>query len=112
VLVTGGNAGLGFDVCKTLANLNANVLLVARNEERGKKAVADINKENVQLLLCDVSIQKQVHDLIAQVPSLDVLVLNAGILPADERVEVEGVERVLGKQKEGVVLVVLFFFFI
>jgi len=95
VMVTGGNAGLGFDVCKRLASLNANVLLVARNEERGKKAVEDIGKDNVKLLLCDVSIQSQVHQLIEQVPALDVLILNAGILPKDERVEVEGVERVL-----------------
>merc|ERR1712065_74346 len=39
ILVTGGNAGLGYAACSRLGAMNADVILVARNEERGSKAV-------------------------------------------------------------------------
>jgi len=43
-LVTGGNIGLGFETVKALASKGAHVLLAARNEEKGKVAVLEIQK--------------------------------------------------------------------
>jgi len=44
VLVTGGNQGIGFALCKQLAvDHNCNVILTARNPERGQAAVSKIN---------------------------------------------------------------------
>merc|ERR1711991_163633 len=97
VMVTGGNAGIGFEVCKTMALAqNANVIMIARNQERGQAAVAEIGSDKVELRLCDVSRQDSVAELVAGVETpLDVLVLNAGVLGPDEREEVDGVERTL-----------------
>lgn len=41
-VVTGGNAGLGFETCYQLARHGARVFLAARDEERGLGAVAAI----------------------------------------------------------------------
>lgn len=41
-LVTGGNSGLGFETARVLALGGATVLLAARSESLGRKAVADI----------------------------------------------------------------------
>jgi dehydrogenase/reductase SDR family protein 12 len=49
----------------------------------------------VHVLKCDVSLQEDVEALVRQIDQLDVLILNAGVLFPNERVEVEGVERTL-----------------
>ncbi|GAA2415406.1 hypothetical protein GCM10010404_87050 [Nonomuraea africana] len=42
VVVTGGNRGIGYAVCERLAGEGFKVLLVARDPERGARAVASI----------------------------------------------------------------------
>ena len=59
VLVTGGNAGIGFALCKQLATEDGcHVYLGSRNEEKGKKAVASILEKapdaKVELVVVDV----------------------------------------------------------
>merc|ERR1711916_95648 len=97
IMVTGGNGGLGFETCRMLADTQATVLMVARSEERGRAAVEKIGAPNVKLMLCDVSRQDAVAQLIEQVDSLDVPILNAGTLFSDDRYEenADGVERTL-----------------
>lgn len=34
-IVTGGNTGLGFEICKSLASCGARVILATRNDKRG-----------------------------------------------------------------------------
>ena len=34
-IVTGGNSGLGFEICKSLASCGAYVILATRNDKRG-----------------------------------------------------------------------------
>eukprot|EP00466_Bigelowiella_natans_P015676 jgi/Bigna1/92136/estExt_fgenesh1_pm.C_40013 len=59
VLVTGGNAGIGFAFCKKLASVHkCDVYLCSRSEDKGKAAVAKILKEfpeaKVELVVLDV----------------------------------------------------------
>jgi (+)-neomenthol dehydrogenase len=43
--VTGANKGIGYGICKKLASSGVVVLLTARNEERGLKAIETLKKE-------------------------------------------------------------------
>ncbi|MCI17641.1 (+)-neomenthol dehydrogenase, partial [Trifolium medium] len=44
-VVTGANKGIGYGICKKLASSGVVVLLTARNEERGLKAIERLKKE-------------------------------------------------------------------
>lgn len=44
-LITGGNSGIGKATALELAKKGATIVLLCRNEERGKKAIQDIIKE-------------------------------------------------------------------
>jgi NAD(P)-dependent dehydrogenase (short-subunit alcohol dehydrogenase family) len=47
ILVTGGNAGIGFALCGQLvSDHGCKVYMGARNEERGNKAVEDIKAKH------------------------------------------------------------------
>lgn len=98
ILVTGGNTGIGYALCKQLVlEDNCTVYLGARNADRGTKAVRDIQDlaqqscvsekaKNIHFLLIDVSddasVQEAAATLKAQLGgsgSLYGLVNNAGI---------------------------------
>lgn len=89
-LVTGANKGIGFEIARVLAKSGMDVILGARNRERGLKAVSDLKKEglDVELLEIDVSksesIARAVIELEEKYDRLDVLVNNAGILHREE----------------------------
>ena len=84
-LVTGGNIGLGFETVKALAAKGAHVLLAARNEEKGKAAVAKIQKlvpnAQVELLRLDLASQRSIRAAATEVGNkfsqLDILINNA-----------------------------------
>ena len=44
-IVTGANSGLGKETTKQLAELNAHVIMVVRNEEKGRQALEEIKAE-------------------------------------------------------------------
>lgn len=115
-LVTGGNKGIGLEVCRQLAKAGFEVWLSARNEERGRKAVEQLQQEKlkVSLLVMDVadesSIRRAAEIFSSQAASLDVLVNNAGILQKDDLdildVPLSLVEKTLRTNTTGPLLVV------
>lgn len=91
-LVTGANSGIGFATAQGLADLGAEVVLLCRSEERGKKAAEHIRTTTgnprvsvVQVDMSDLKAVKRVGSRLAK-ERVDVLVHNAGCLP-EERVE-------------------------
>ncbi len=84
-VITGGSDGIGFGIVKAFAENNANVLLLARNEEKLKKSAAILSQYGVEVDvlavdLSDISTVKQAAQYITNKwPQLDVLVNNAGI---------------------------------
>jgi NAD(P)-dependent dehydrogenase (short-subunit alcohol dehydrogenase family) len=100
VLITGANSGIGKAASLALAKMGAQVVMVARNKERGEAARAEIVKESgnssVDLLLADLSSLESVRQLSrefqSKYPRLDVLVNNAGLFNQRRNVTVDGYE--------------------
>ena len=99
-MVTGANAGIGKETALALAHMDATVVMVCRNPERGKVAQSDIQSQTgndaVHLLLADFSVQQQIRQLASnfktQFDRLDVLVNNAGLIMGQRIETVDGIE--------------------
>src|SRR3954463_8999655 len=89
IVVTGGNRGIGFEICRQLVARGAQVLLTARSPEAGKAAVAKLAaaKSTVQFQTLDVTNPENIVDLRDHLARafgrLDVLINNAGIIPEE-----------------------------
>ncbi|XP_014359075.2 carbonyl reductase [NADPH] 3 [Papilio machaon] len=101
-VVTGGNKGIGFAIVRGLCKrFEGDVYLTSRDEERGKKAVSELNKEGLSPLYhqLDISDKESVEvfrDFIKQkYGGIDVLVNNAAIafkVDAKESLAVQAAE--------------------
>jgi 3-oxoacyl-[acyl-carrier protein] reductase len=84
-VVTGASSGLGLGTAKALAADGADVVLIARSQERLDRARDGLG-DNVHTLVGDVSEIDRVPDLMARAEELlggiDILVANAGGPPA------------------------------
>lgn len=78
-LVTGGNRGIGFEVCRQLGQAGMQVMLGARDPARGEAAAAALAREGiaVQAVHLDVTNVASADAPLAR--SVDVLVNNAGV---------------------------------
>ena len=93
-VVTGANSGIGKETAKGLVRLGAHVVMVCRNEERGRDAQAEIQAvaQNAQpsqanatdLRIANLGVQDEVYrlgeSLRADYDRVDVLINNAGVL--------------------------------
>jgi NAD(P)-dependent dehydrogenase (short-subunit alcohol dehydrogenase family) len=85
-VVTGGNKGIGLEICRQLARKGVNVVLTARSKQRGQKAVDALQSEglNVVFHTLDVTDQSSIQALAQSIRHTyrrcDILVNNAGIL--------------------------------
>ena len=108
-IVTGGNSGIGKATAIRLAQRGGSVVIVARNEERGPAAQAEVKaksrNENVDLMLADLSSFKSVRTLAgsfkAKYGKLDVLVNNAGEILHKRHVTIDGLERTFASNHFG-----------
>jgi NAD(P)-dependent dehydrogenase (short-subunit alcohol dehydrogenase family) len=99
-LVTGANSGIGKEIALGLAKLNAKVVLVCRNTERGQAALAEIQHKSgsssLAILYADLSSQVQIRkladDFKRKYSQLHVLVNNAGVIIPDRCLTEDGVE--------------------
>jgi dehydrogenase/reductase SDR family protein 12 len=106
-VVTGANSGIGRAAATALAARDAEVWLLCRDLGRGEEAVASIRKttgnERVQLAVVDVSHLAAVHAFVEGfAPArVDVLIHNAGVLPATRQENPEGLELTLATNVTG-----------
>lgn len=81
-VVTGGNRGIGLEICRQLARLGLKVVLTARIEEKARDAAAGVEGDVVSFPL-DVTdpadIQRLIGFLELDLGGVDVLVNNAGV---------------------------------
>lgn len=87
ILVTGGNAGIGFETTKQLLIHGARVYLAARSEEKALAAIERLRKETacteadlvfLKLDLGDLTtIKASANEFLKKEKTLDVLICNA-----------------------------------
>lgn len=79
VLITGGNAGLGFESARRLKEMGHRVYIGCRDEEKGKKAAAEIDAEYIVIDVSNnESVENAVNEFKKKEAHLDVLINNAG----------------------------------
>ncbi len=99
-MITGANSGIGKVTATALAKMNATVVMVCRNKERGELAKKEIIEEtgnnNIDLLLCDLSSQEEIRKLTSEFTkkyqNLHVLINNAGVMLKNRILSVDGFE--------------------
>ncbi|AQK73040.1 Salutaridine reductase-like [Zea mays] len=86
-LVTGGNRGMGFEICRQLASSGLTVVLTARSETRGAEAARELHGFGLpdvvshQLDVTEPTSAARLADFVrTKFGKLDVLVNNAGIM--------------------------------
>jgi NAD(P)-dependent dehydrogenase (short-subunit alcohol dehydrogenase family) len=99
-LVTGASSGIGKATATAMAKLGATVIMVSRDEARGKAAratvVAESGNQSAELLTADLSSPASVRELAeefgAKHPKLDLLVNDAAIFVRKRVVTPDGLE--------------------
>src|SRR5690349_9260766 len=90
IVVTGGNRGIGFEICRQLASHGAQVVLTARKADAGREATEKLaaQKLTARFHPLDVTSSEGASALRDFLDStfgrLDVLINNAGIISEDD----------------------------
>jgi len=86
-VVTGANRGIGFEICRQLAQMGFGVILTSRDEKKSQDACAQLHQGNLEVHShqLDVTSEKSIKSLAMDVERdfgrCDILVNNAGIFP-------------------------------
>lgn len=104
VVITGGNAGIGFSTAKAIAAKGHTVVLCCRNENKANVAISEIKQAypqaNAVYQELDLSslnnVRKNAEKLLTDYPEIDVLINNAGIYPSEQQFTEDGFEIQIG----------------
>ena len=89
-LVTGGNRGIGFEICRQLHEAGLRVILAGRDADLARQAAAELGIEHVQLDVAEAdSVSGCAERLREAEVDVDVLVNNAGVYPSGGVLEVD-----------------------
>ena len=99
-MVTGATSGIGEVTARALAQMGATVIIVGRSPERGnetlRRILAASGNSSVELMLADLSSQREIRQLVQQFKSrhqhLHVLVNNAGAWVTTRQESKDGIE--------------------
>ncbi|MCC1495093.1 SDR family oxidoreductase [Cognatishimia sp. F0-27] len=101
-IITGANAGAGFQAARILLKKNAKVVMLNRSAEKSEAAIADLKQEigakaDVSFVRMDLSVLDSVREaaeeVLSSVPRIDALINNAAIAQVPTRkLTVDGFE--------------------
>lgn len=80
ILVTGASSGIGRGIAVECSKMGAKIVITARNKERLQQTLDMLEGERHLMILANLDIQEDIDNLVAQTPSIDGLVLNAGMV--------------------------------
>ncbi|NIJ37058.1 NAD(P)-dependent dehydrogenase (short-subunit alcohol dehydrogenase family) [Sphingopyxis panaciterrae] len=102
-LITGANAGIGFETARVLAARGAQVVLACRDAERAEVAMSrirgDVPNAELSFLALDLADIDQLRDAAKAVlagPRIDVLINNAGVMIPPRTLTKQGYELQFG----------------
>lgn len=91
-IITGGTRGIGLEIVKVFKENNAEVILFGSKQETVEKALADLEKENIEVtgyypnLNDSNEVENVVKEIVEKFGKIDILVNNAGI-SANKKIE-------------------------
>lgn len=101
-VITGANTGIGYQTALALAKKGADILVIARDEDKVKntidRLVAESQNRNIDGTVIDLSSQRDLRsgakDILTKKPVIDVLINNAGtwysnLVYTDENIEMQ-----------------------
>ncbi len=114
-LITGASGGIGLWTAKELAARGADLILVGRDPQRGRQAIAEISAAGpsgaLDFIACDLTDHDQIRALAADVSGrcahLDVLVNNAGGMFGRRQESRQGIEMTFALNHLGYFLLTL-----
>ncbi|KAG9311420.1 hypothetical protein JVU11DRAFT_8533 [Chiua virens] len=103
IIVTGGNAGIGYATVKHLARKGAKVYMAARNKTKAEEAIAKLEQEglgpgNGEVIWLEVDLidprnaRRTAEDFMSREKRLDVLVHNAALFLEEYQLTPDGVQ--------------------
>lgn len=108
ILVTGATSGIGIETARSLACAGAKVYLMGRDQKKLQGVYQNIKNElerkqstgSIQSVVCDlnslVSIKQFAQKFTRENQSLNILILNAGLMNNDYAKTVDGLEQMIG----------------
>ena len=84
VLVTGASSGIGKSAAIECSKMGARVVITARDETRLLQTYHELEGNNHQMILCDLSQEESIDLMVSDIPEVQGLINNAGftkILP-------------------------------
>ncbi len=110
-LITGANAGAGFQAARLLLKKNAKVVMLNRSAEKSATAVQELKSEfgadtDVSFVRMDLSelasVRSAAEEVLKTVPKIDALICNAAIAQVPtQKITVDGFESQLGTNHYG-----------
>jgi NAD(P)-dependent dehydrogenase (short-subunit alcohol dehydrogenase family) len=98
-VITGANAGIGFEAASKCAQAGAEIVMVCRNPEKAQQArqkLIDAHQARVRVFLADFTRLEQVFQAASAIreayPKFDVLINNAGVFNKRRRLTPDGYE--------------------
>ncbi|KAL0581532.1 hypothetical protein V5O48_000461 [Marasmius crinis-equi] len=104
ILVTGGNAGIGYETAKAVLSKNAKVYVACRSREKGEKALTSLREQTgkeayfLQLDLASLaSIRQAAQEFLKLESKLHILFNNAGVMePSIDLLTADGYDLTIG----------------
>ena len=100
-LITGATNGIGEEAAKELNKMGAEIVFVARNEEKGEQLKAELKEatgKEPTMILANLSSQAEVKSaaekFLSMEKPLDILLNNAGIMNRERNITEDGLEEV------------------
>ncbi len=100
-VITGANAGIGFETAKALAATGMYVIMVCRSEEKALAARNQLVRETansaIEVVLCDFAIQHDIREAARAInekfDQIDILINNHGTVASKRQETIDGIEK-------------------